>query len=545
MPKVRFNKNISNFSLIMTGLTSIIGSGWLLGTQKIAEIAGPASIFAWVIGAIVALVIGLFYVEIGSAFPSAGGIGHYSHITHGRFCGFLTSWINWLSIVAVPPIESQAVIQYLSGMNVKFMFLYTPANHCLTESGIVAAVAMMLIFMFINYWSVSFFIRFNNIFTIIKILIPTLTVLCLVYNGLHPSNFGHSINEFAPFGAKPVLISVVTCGVIMAFNGFQAPLNFSEEISNPKKMLPVAVALSIIIALVLYVILQIVFVGGIEPSALAQGWSNVNYRSPYIALLLFANLQLMATVIYAGSIISPSVTGVAFMASSSRIMYSLSREKHLPSVLSRIHPLYKNPRNATIACVLIGCIFLFLFKGWYSLVAVISVLHVFSYLAAPIITIANRTKNKAIMAKKGQFKLAGAYILAPIIMVILSTLLFYAAWPLTGEMLVLIIPGLCFYFYYEAKWAIAEKFSKAFKGGSWLIFYIIGINVITYLGNNPKEGNKISTVTSLVLLVLLSLAIYIYGAFFAVDKSSRHHTITSDEDAEDLEDTKLLGDALA
>lgn len=155
MPKVRFNKNISNFSLIMTGLTSIIGSGWLLGTQKIAEIAGPASIFAWVIGAIVALVIGLFYVEIGSAFPSAGGIGHYSHITHGRFCGFLTSWINWLSIVAVPPIESQAVIQYLSGMNVKFMFLYTPANHCLTESGIVAAVAMMLIFMFINYWSVT------------------------------------------------------------------------------------------------------------------------------------------------------------------------------------------------------------------------------------------------------------------------------------------------------------------------------------------------------------------------------------------------------
>lgn len=134
--KARFKRDISTFSLIMTGLAATIGSGWLLGTQKLAAIAGPTSILSWIGGAIIALVVALFYVEIGSAFPSAGGIGYYSHITHGRFCGFLTSWINWLSISAVAPIEAQSIIQYISQIHPKLMVLYNPDTHNLKHIGI-------------------------------------------------------------------------------------------------------------------------------------------------------------------------------------------------------------------------------------------------------------------------------------------------------------------------------------------------------------------------------------------------------------------------
>lgn len=515
---VNFRKNISTFSLTMTGLTAIVGSGWLLGTQKIAEIAGPAGILSWIFGAIIALVVGLFYVEIGSAFPSAGGIGYYSHVTHGRFCGFLTSWINWLSISAVPPIEAQSIIQYLSQINSHAMGLYSTGTHDLTGVGITVAIVLMLLFMFINYWSVSLFIRFNNIFTLIKVVVPILTIICLIYSGLHASNFGTNFHEFMPYGFKSIFVSIIACGVVMSFNGFQSPLTFSEEISNPKKMLPIAVAASILIALALYVLLQIVFVGSLGPNIIAQGWANINFRSPYVELLMLANMQLMVSLIYMGSVVSPGVCGAAFIASSSRIMYSLSHKKQLPAFLSKLHPLYHNPRNAIITSTFFGFIYLFIFKGWYSLVAVISVLHIFSYLAAPIITIANRTKNKEIMAHKDQFKLKGAYVLAPLLMFILSILLFYAAWPLTGEMLILILPGLAFYFYYDFKYHRDEKFSSVFKGASWLVFYIIGISIITYLGNNPDHGNLISTGPSMILLALLAGITYVYGAFFAVQK---------------------------
>ncbi len=516
-----FKKNISTFSLTMTGVTTIIGSGWLLGTQKIAMLAGPASLIAWVFGALVALLVGLFYLEIGSANPSAGGIGYYSHITHGRFCGFLTSWINWLSIVAVAPIEAQSIIQYLSQLNPDFSYLYNTTTHDLTAIGIASAIAFMFCFMLINYWSVQFFIKFNNIFTVIKIVVPLLTIIVLTYNGLHTKNFGNDLHQFMPFGIQSILTSVVTCGVVMSFNGFQSPLTFSEEIKSPKTQLPIAVIGSILFALVVYVLLQLVFIGSIDPTKLAQGWAAINYRSPYVDLLLLANMQIMVTIVYLGSVISPGVCGTTFLASSSRILYSLSHEKHLPSFLSDLNPRYQNPRKSIITCTVFGSIFLFLFKGWFELVAVISVLHLFSYLPAPIITIANRIKNPGILTAKNQFTISFGKLLAPILLFMLSVLLFYAAWPLTGEMLILILPGLCFYFYYEYRYYHFVGFAKAFKGTSWLIYYIIGISVIAYLGDNSSLGhNIISKSTSMVLLALLSLIIYVYGAFYAV-----HHEL--------------------
>ncbi|MFN7096663.1 MAG: APC family permease, partial [Gammaproteobacteria bacterium] len=347
-----FKKNISTFSLTMTGVTAIIGSGWLLGTQKIAVIAGPASILSWILGAVVALLVALFYIEIGSTHPSSGGIGYYSHLTHGRFCGFLTSWINWLSIVAVPPIEAQGVVQYLSQIQ-EFPFFancYNLQTHNLTLTGILFALVLMLLFMFINYWSVKIFIRFNNFFTILKIIVPVLTIIALFYAGLHRQNFGHTMQQFMPFGWKSVFTSVVACGVVMSFNGFQSPLTFSEEVQSPKRQLPIAIIGSILFTLLIYLLLQAVFIGSINPTALANGWQGLNFRSPYVDLLLLANLQLMVTTVYVGSVLSPSACGAAFIASSSRIMHSLSSEGHLPNFLGVLNPIYRNPRHAIVAC---------------------------------------------------------------------------------------------------------------------------------------------------------------------------------------------------
>lgn len=518
--KVTFKKNISTFSLLMTGVTAIIGSGWLLGTQKIAQNTGPAGIFSWIIGAGIIILVALFFLEIGTHYPSSGGIGFYSHITHGRFCGFITSWVNWLSIVAVPAIEAQGVVQYLSNISASFNFLYTPDNQLLSFYGLLFAGGLLILFMLINYWSVQLFIKFNNFFTVLKIAIPLLTIAALVYNGLHMENLGlSSMHSFAPYGWDAVLSSAIAGGVIMSFNGFQSPLTFSEEIKSPKRMLPKAVIGSIFIALLIYLLLQITFEGSLSHQALTNGWNHINYRSPYIALLMFANFHLMVIVVYFGAVISPAASGTAFLASSSRIMYSMANQEHLPAFIKYLHPKYQNPRNSLMVCTGVGLCLIFLFQGWNDMVEIISILHVFSYIPAPVIALANRRderKNPSQQthnsdSKRKQFKLPMGNLLGPCVLFVLSILLYYPTWPHDLEMLIFIIPGLAFYCYYEVKQKRTKDFKSNLIAASWLLFYLISITLINYCGNPHMQNDLISEKTSFILLALLSIVTVIYG----------------------------------
>lgn len=507
---IHLKKNLSTFSLMMTGISSMVGSGWLLATQKIANIAGPIGIFSWFIGMIVAILIACFCIEIGTRFPSAGGIGYYSKLTHGRFSGFLTQWINWISIMPVPAVEAQAIVQYLSHVSPICYSWYDPQLSVLTNTGIFFAILFMLFFMFINYWGVKLFIRFNNILTILKMVVPVLTIACIIYIGIHPSNFGASYNEFAPNGISAIGTAVISCGVIMSFNGFQTPLTFSEEIRSPRTQLPLAIIGGILFTFILYVLLQIVFIGAINPDDLQNGWQAVHFRSPYVNLLLAANLQLMAWVVMTSAAVAPAACGAAFLASSARIIYNVSKQKFIPSYFSILDPKYVTPRRSIILNTLIGCAFLFFFKGWSDLVAVISVFHVFSYLSMPVVVISFR---KLFTDKSNNgFKLPFAQILAPLSIYILSILLFYAGWLTILYFIILCIVGLIFFFYYEM---IKEKHSnilEILKGGIWFLFFTIGITIISYLGNQKDiTNNIISLKSSLFLLLLLSLSSYYIG----------------------------------
>lgn len=514
-------KNMSTFSLTMTGVTSIIGSGWLLATQKISMVSGPAGIFAWVVGMIIAILIALFCIEVGTAHPSAGGIGSYSNVTHGRFSGFLTQWINWLSILAVPAVEAQAIVQYLSQASDFCNTWYNINAHILSYSGIFMALIFMLFFMLLNYWGLKVFTRFNNLITIIKVIIPVLTIICLLATGFHPQNFGTTIPEFAPYGFRAIGSAVISCGVIMSFNGFQLPLNFSEEIKSPKRQLPIAIISSILITFVLYVLLQIVFIGKVEPSKLITGWHGVNYASPYVDLLIAANLQVMSWAVMSTSAIAPTACGSAFVASSSRMIFSLARSKLLPEFLSKIDEKTHSPRAAIVTNIILSSSFLFMFKGWGKLVAVISVLHVFSYLSTPVVAVVFRNLMQNQVTNAEQFKLPFIKTLANIVLFVLSALMFFSGWPTVFYIVILLIPGFIFFIYYEIKSHGQAQLVTLIKSGSWIIYYILGISLISYLGNN-KDGVSplINTTTSMVLLLVLSISSFIFGVKSSIKSES-------------------------
>ena len=64
MSEKNVRKELGTFALLMTGLGTIIGSGWLFGAWKAASVAGPAAVIAWVLGMIATVFIGLTYAEL-------------------------------------------------------------------------------------------------------------------------------------------------------------------------------------------------------------------------------------------------------------------------------------------------------------------------------------------------------------------------------------------------------------------------------------------------------------------------------------------------
>ena len=110
----RFHREVGTFALMLTGLGSIIGSGWLFGAWRAAGIAGPGAIWAWVLGAAIIVTVALTYSELGAMFPESGGMVRYGHYSHGSLVGFIAAWSNWIAIVSVIPVEAEASVQYMA-----------------------------------------------------------------------------------------------------------------------------------------------------------------------------------------------------------------------------------------------------------------------------------------------------------------------------------------------------------------------------------------------------------------------------------------------
>ncbi|VVE07954.1 APC family permease [Pandoraea anhela] len=501
-------RNIGPFALMLTGLGSIIGSGWLFGAWKAAKIAGPAALLAWLIGAVVILAIALTYAELGAMFPESGGMVRYSRYSHGSLVGFIAAWANWIAIVSVIPIEAEASIQYMSTWPYDWAHALF-VDGTLTTSGLTLSALLVIVYFMLNYWGVKLFARANTAITLFKFAIPALTIAGLMIAGFHADNFNIAEHGgFAPNGMSAVLTAVATSGIVFAFNGFQSPVNLAGEARDPGRSIPFAVVGSILLATVIYVLLQVAYIGALSPEQLAGGWHMVSFSSPFAELAIALGLNWLAIVLYFDAFLSPSGTGTTYMATTSRMIYAMERNRTLPAIFGRVHPLYGVPRQAMWFNLAISFVFMFFFRGWDSLAAVISVATVISYLTGPISVMALRYSAPDMHRP---LRLRGLSLIAPFAFVCASLILYWARWPLTGQIIVLVVVALPVYFYYQAKdeW---QGFGRDLKASWWLIGYLPCMALCSYIGSKEFGGiGLLSYGWDMAIVALLSLAFYHWG----------------------------------
>ena len=482
-------REVGPVALMFTGLGSIIGSGWLFGAWRAAQLAGPGAIYAWIIGAVIVLFVALTFAELGAMFPESGGAVRYGHYSHGSLVGFLSGWAAWIAIVSVIPVEAEASVQYMSSWPWAWAHgLYLRAadgQGVLSPPGLALAAVLVVAYFLLNFWGVKLFARANSAITFFKLIVPAGTAIALMSTRFHAGNFRLGVHGGAhELNLASILTAVATSGIVFSYNGFQSPVNLAGEARDPGRSIPFAIFASIALSTIVYLMLQVAFLGAVSPDVLGGGWAALDYSSPFAQLALALNLNWLALLLYADAYVSPSGTGTTYTATTARMIYAMERNGTAPRILGRVHPRYGVPRPAMWFDLGVSFLFLFFFRGWGKLAAVISVATIITYLIVPVSAM---TLRRTAPGLHRPLRVPGLRLLAPVAFMLATLMLYWARWPYTGEIMLLLILPIPVYLYYQAK-AGWEGFRSHLRGAAWLLAYLCAIVILSWAGSRQFAG---------------------------------------------------------
>jgi amino acid transporter len=184
----------------------------------------------------------------------------------------------------------------------------------------------------------------GNIMTVLKIAIILLVILLGAFY-VQPANW----SPFAPNGVTGVLKGVAA--VFFAYIGFDALSTTAEECKNPRRDLPRAMILSLVICTILYIALALVLTGMVNYSKL-----NVGDPLAFAFGAEGANIPWVAGVIAISAVIALATVFLVFQIGQPRLWMAMSRDGLLPKIFSSIHPKFHTPWFATIITGLVVAI---------------------------------------------------------------------------------------------------------------------------------------------------------------------------------------------
>jgi amino acid transporter len=511
-PKLR--REVGLVPLFMVSAGSVIGSGWLLGTLNASEVAGPAAIVSWIIGAILLIGIALVYAELGSAYPISGGTARFTWIHAGTLGGFFCGTFSYLQAVAIAPIEVEASIGY---MNAKWWHGLENSQSLLTGKGLVVGVAAMFLFTALNLLGVRWMAEGNTVAMVWKILVPVATVILIITHAFHASNFTAG-GGFMPYGIKGVFVAL-PLGVIFALEGFEQAAQLAGEARNPKRDIPLAVVGSMLMGAALYIALQICFIGALNPHNVLHGWAspfgNAGAFGPYYTLATSVGLGWLGVVLIIDALISPGGTGLVYLATTSRLSYSLARVRFLPPVFSGIDRRGV-PWFSIVFGGAFGCLLFLPFGGWAKLVGAITAASSFMYSYAPVAAVSLRKSDPD---RPRPYKVPGLNIIAPFSFAV-SGLIIY--WSGTSNVVKLDLAVLFFLvLYFIARRVDPAQAPIDFKAGAFSLPWIIGLTIFSifggsYVGSYPSVfgiaiHHHLPFWWDIGAVAVFSLAVYYYA----------------------------------
>ncbi len=360
----KLEKKLSPLNVWSLALGCIIGWGaFVMPGNTFLGKAGPlGTAIAMGIAALIMIIIAFNYDYMINKYPVAGGEFTYTQQAFGEKHAFICSWFLGLSYLAIVPLNATALA--LIGRNLmnnvfQVGFHYSVAGYDIYFGEIVLAVVALLLFAFLSIRGVKFTGVFQTglVFALVGgVLVITIAAI------VNPNvSFANISPGFYPGNAPTAGILAVVAVAPWAFVGFDTIPQAAEEFRFSARKTRFIMVLSILFGAAVYVVLNTVTAAVVpdEYSSWAQYIEDMPNLTGLISLPTFhAGYQLLGTwgLLFLGiAVLGAILSGIiGFYMATSRLLYSMAREKVLPGWFGKLHPKYKTPVYAILFIMVIS-----------------------------------------------------------------------------------------------------------------------------------------------------------------------------------------------
>jgi amino acid transporter len=513
--------------------TSIIGSGWLFGALYAAQAVGGAAVLAWAIAGVVVIVLALCHAELGAMYPVSGGTARFPHFAFGSVAGISFGFFSYVQAVTIAPIECFAFMQYASFY---WPGLYNAHTKNVTGAGFALTIVLMAVFVAVNFLAMRLFARVNNVITWWKVAIPVIAIIVLLFK-FKGGNFTAGGAGFMPGGLKALFGALPAAGIIFAYSGFEQADQLAGEIKNPGRNLPRAIILAILIGTVIYIMLQVAFIGAMPANLLGKGFAGITNTAvlsgPFAGLAGLVGLGLLATILRIDAFISPSGTGLIYTTGTSRVSYGLARNRYYPQIFGKVSKS-GIPWVGLIFAFLIGLLFLLPFPSWHSLVGLITGASVLMYAGAPLSLGAFRGQ---VPEATRPYRMPAAAVLAPAAFVVADLLIYWSGFEVVWKLGIVLVLGYVIMGLFMA--FDPKRPPLDWKSAQWLPVWLIGMGIISWLGQysgaasvdkHPQAPTNTSTIGfwyDILTVAAFSVAIYYWAMRTKLPKEEMQRLVSA------------------
>ncbi|HWR32231.1 MAG TPA: APC family permease [Chitinophagaceae bacterium] len=345
------NRKINLLQATSINMIDMVGIGpFLVMPFVVAQFSSGLFVWAWIFGAITALVDALIWSELGANYPLAGGTYNFHRIAFGEKGGRLMSFLYvWQTSIQAPLVMASAAIGFAEHLT-----YIVPME--LWQQKIVSGCLVILVFLLL----------YRKIETIGKIsvvmgTIVVLTIAWIIISGM--MNQQHSI-KIIPSGNESFFSYVFWAAIgsasvktVYAYLGYYNVCHLGGEIKNPGKNIPRSIFISIFGIAILYLLMNISVMGVME-------WAKVDKSNKHLVSSFME--QLYGPV--AGTIVTVLILCIAFSSlfavvlGYSRVPYAAAVDGNYFKIFSKLHHSKNFPYISLIFLCALGFVFSLLMR---------------------------------------------------------------------------------------------------------------------------------------------------------------------------------------